>query len=97
LASGSADYTIKLWDTATWELASSLRGRDHEIWSLTYNPNDIWIAALLIEHDLPLSTGENSLRLPAIVSGQHYRPLVACLVDSYGLWLKENKPPLNGL
>jgi WD40 repeat protein len=40
LASGSADNTILLWDSATWQpLGSALSGHTNRIWSVAFSPD----------------------------------------------------------
>jgi len=39
LASGSDDKTIKLWDIATGEPKSTLKGHKYRVWSLGFTPH----------------------------------------------------------
>jgi WD40 repeat protein len=39
LASGSDDYTIKLWDAARWQEIATLYGHTNIVWSLAFAPN----------------------------------------------------------
>ena len=61
LASGSADYTIKLWD---WELGNCLQtlyGHTSWVWSIAFNPNGTQLASGSYDQTVKLwniSTGE---------------------------------------
>jgi WD40 repeat protein len=39
LASGSGDYTIKIWDSSTWELKKTLTGHSDSVYSLAVLQN----------------------------------------------------------
>jgi WD40 repeat protein len=39
LASASGDQTLKLWNTATWEVLATLRGHEHEVHGVAFSPD----------------------------------------------------------
>ena len=43
IATGSADYTVKIWDTATGAQLATL-GHPNEVTSLAWSPGGVWIA-----------------------------------------------------
>ncbi len=45
LASGSADKTIKLWDTSSGKLIRSLEGHQDSVLSVAFSPDDRFIAS----------------------------------------------------
>ncbi|MCA1992267.1 MAG: hypothetical protein LDL41_09530, partial [Coleofasciculus sp. S288] len=45
LASGSADYTIKLWDLTLGNCLQTLHGHASWVWSIAFNPNGMQLAS----------------------------------------------------
>jgi serine/threonine protein kinase len=45
LASGSADRTIKIWDTASGREVLTLTGHTHEVWSVAFSPDGSRLAS----------------------------------------------------
>jgi len=71
LASGAADHLIKLWDTADWHEASTLRGQLQEVESLAFSPQgaDLFSAGkdgvIMVWNTQPKPPETNVLRRPA--------------------------------
>jgi WD40 repeat protein len=45
LASGSGDWTVKLWDAATGRLLRSLEGHTDSVYSVAISPDGRWLAS----------------------------------------------------
>lgn len=45
LASGSADKTIKLWDTATGKVTATLLGHDDDVYAVAFSPDGSLLAS----------------------------------------------------
>jgi WD40 repeat protein len=61
LASGSADYTIKLWDPELGNCLQTLYGHSSWVWSIAFNPNGTQLASGSYDQTVKLwniSTGE---------------------------------------
>ena len=54
LASGSADFTVKVWDAATWRERATLRGHTESVRSVAWSPDGLRLAS---------SAGDDTLRV----------------------------------
>ena len=45
LASGSRDYTVKVWEAATWQEIATLTGHTGDVFALAVAPDGGWLAS----------------------------------------------------
>ncbi|MEZ4676207.1 MAG: hypothetical protein R2932_18440 [Caldilineaceae bacterium] len=66
LASGGADRTICLWDTATGKLHHRLYGHEDAVWSVAFSPDGHWLAS---------GSDDFQIRIWNVETGELYRTL----------------------
>jgi len=54
LASGSADHSIKLWDTNTEKCVCTLTGHSSFVWSVSWDPSGTYLASGSSDHSIKL-------------------------------------------
>jgi WD40 repeat protein/serine/threonine protein kinase len=79
LATGSGDRTIKLWDTATWQLRSTLQGHSTFVRSLIFFPNGKTLATGSDDHTVKLWDLETGLERATL---RGHQQAVTCLAVS---------------
>lgn len=85
IASGSADRTIKLWDSQTGQCLSTLKGHAGWVWSVAFHPQHPWLASASYDHTVRLWNIHTGECLSSLIG--HTAPVVGLAFSPDGQWL----------
>jgi WD40 repeat protein len=94
LASGSHDWTIKLWDARSGALIATLRGHTASVWSVAYSPDGTRLASASMDKTIKLWDCGSGALLATLrghtgaVRSVVYSPDGRRLASAGGEWLK---------